>query len=206
MSITFELAALTLPGIADPAIAIAASRAGAVGIVDVSFVRDKQHAIQAVTRLAELGRHRCGVRLDPLDEATADAVISTLPPAITLVILTAADRGLIRRQADLLRAKDVEVWLETRTLEQARFATALGVDGVVAKGHEAGGWVTETTTFVLLQQLLAEIDVPVWAQGGIGEHSAAACAAAGAAGAVLDAQRLPAQPVDLLAAQRSGGC
>ena len=200
MSITFEFAALTLPGLAEPAIAIAASRAGAVGILDVSFVRDEQRAVQAVTRLAEFARRRCGVRLDPFDEAVADVVISTLPPAIDRAILTAADRDLVRRQAKLLRARGVELWFEATTLEEARFAAALGFDGVVAKGHEAGGRVGETTTFVLLQQFLSEIELPVWAQGGIGEHSAAACAAAGAAGVVLDAQlaltresRLPAE-------------
>ncbi|MDQ4038682.1 MAG: hypothetical protein M3313_10140, partial [Actinomycetota bacterium] len=152
MSITFGFAALTLPGLADPAIAIAASRAGAVGILDVSFVHDEQRAIHAVSKLAEFARHRCGVRLDPFGEATADAVISTLPPAVNLAILTAPDHDLLRRQAELLRARDVELWLEATTLEEARVAGALGFDVVVAKGHEAGGRVGETTTFVLLQQ------------------------------------------------------
>ncbi|MGH8905929.1 MAG: SDR family oxidoreductase [Egibacteraceae bacterium] len=184
----FEFIALTLPGIADPAIAIAASRAGAVGVVDVSFVADAEMAVRAVARLARFGRGRCGVRLDPADEGVADAVISTLPPAVNVAILAPAGRELVRRQAELLRARDVEVLLEATSLDEARLAVDLGLDGVIAKGHEAGGRVGETTAFVLLQQLLSETALPVWAQGGIGGHSAAACAAAGAAGAVLDAQ------------------
>ncbi|MGH3997016.1 MAG: beta-ketoacyl synthase N-terminal-like domain-containing protein, partial [Pseudonocardiaceae bacterium] len=45
-------------------------------------------------------------------------------------------------------------------------------------------------TFVLLQQLLADprINIPIWAAGGIGLHTAAAAVAGGAAGVVLDAQ------------------
>ncbi|MGQ0716629.1 MAG: nitronate monooxygenase [Pseudonocardiales bacterium] len=185
---TFEFAAVTLPGLADPTIPIAASRAAAIGIVDVSLVGDPQLAVDAVRTLARFGRHRCGVRLDPRDEATADAVSSVLRPPVELVVLTPAAPDLLRRRVDLLRAAGVELWLEVTAVEEARLAADLGFASVIAKGHEAGGRVGEMTTFVLLQQLLAEIELPVWAHGGIGEHSAAACAAAGAAGVVLDAQ------------------
>ena len=43
---------------------------------------------------------------------------------------------------------------------------------------------------MLLQQLLAdaEFDLPVWACGGVGPHTAAAAVAGGAAGVVLDTQ------------------
>ena len=61
---------------------------------------------------------------------------------------------------------------------------------LVAKGHEAGGAVGEETTFILLQRLLREFTLPIWAHGGIGLHSSAACYVAGAAGVVLDSQLL----------------
>ncbi|SFQ69834.1 Acyl transferase domain-containing protein [Amycolatopsis arida] len=65
-----------------------------------------------------------------------------------------------------------------------------GADGVIAKGCEAGGSVGPTTTFILLQRVLADpaVDAPVWAWGGIGPHTAAAAVAGGAAGVVLDTQ------------------
>jgi NAD(P)H-dependent flavin oxidoreductase YrpB (nitropropane dioxygenase family) len=185
---TFEFAAVTLPGLTDPAVAIAASRAGATGIVDLSLVGDPRRAVDAVHTLARFGRHRCGVRLDPRDEATSDAITSVLRPPVDLVVLAPAAPDLLRRRAELLRATDVELWLEVTTVEEAKLAVDLGACTVIAKGNEAGGRVGETTTFVLLQQLLGKIGLPVWALGGIGEHSAAACAAAGAAGVVLDAQ------------------
>jgi len=40
----------------------------------------------------------------------------------------------------------------------------------------------------LLQQLVAELDLPVWAAGGIGVHTAAGAVAGGATGIVLDSQ------------------
>ena len=40
----------------------------------------------------------------------------------------------------------------------------------------------------LLQALRRQFDVPIWAQGGVGLHTAAACIAGGASGVVLDSQ------------------
>jgi acyl transferase domain-containing protein/NAD(P)H-dependent flavin oxidoreductase YrpB (nitropropane dioxygenase family) len=184
----FEFAALTLPGLADPSVAIAASRAGQIGVVDVSLVGDERSAVTAVETFARLARSRGGVRLDPREVSVVDAVVSALPPLVDVVILAPADPDVLGGLVERLRARGVRLWLEATTMEEARLAAGLGCDGVVAKGHEAGGRISDMTTFVLLQQLRAQIDLPVWAHGGIGAHSAAACAAAGAAGVVLDAQ------------------
>ena len=80
--------------------------------------------------------------------------------------------------------------LEVTSSTQAASARKAGFSALIAKGHEAAGCVGEESTFVLLQRLLAEHDLPVWAMGGIGIHSAAACFAGGAAGVVLDSQVL----------------
>ena len=69
-----------------------------------------------------------------------------------------------------------------------RVAIAAGAHGLIAKGCEAGGRIGDETTFVLVQRLATELGVPVWAAGGIGEHTAAACIAGGATGVVLDSQ------------------
>ncbi|WP_241996312.1 type I polyketide synthase [Kribbella antiqua] len=79
------------------------------------------------------------------------------------------------------------VLVEVTSLEEARQAAAAGADGLLARGHEAGGRVGELSTFVLLQQLV-DLDVPVWAWGGIGPRTAAAAVLGGAAGVVLDTQ------------------
>ncbi|CAM2068494.1 SDR family NAD(P)-dependent oxidoreductase [Sulfidibacter corallicola] len=79
--------------------------------------------------------------------------------------------------------------VQVKSLAEARQAVARGACGLIAKGNESGGSVGDESCFILLQRLLAEIHrVPIYAQGGIGRHSAAAAVAAGAAGVVLDTQ------------------
>ncbi|GAA1710370.1 hypothetical protein GCM10009765_69610 [Fodinicola feengrottensis] len=67
---------------------------------------------------------------------------------------------------------------------------AAGAYGVIARGNEAGGEVGELSSFVLLQQLLADprITCPVWVAGGIGPRTAVAAVVGGAAGVVLENQ------------------
>jgi acyl transferase domain-containing protein/NAD(P)H-dependent flavin oxidoreductase YrpB (nitropropane dioxygenase family)/NADP-dependent 3-hydroxy acid dehydrogenase YdfG len=104
------------------------------------------------------------------------------------MILTPWDPEVLRQQVPDLRQRRLTVLLEVTCLEQAQLGEQLRVDGLIAKGHEAGGWVGEETTFILLQRLLSQVHLPIWAQGGIGLHTAAACYAAGATGVVLDSQ------------------
>src|SRR2546427_454978 len=69
-------------------------------------------------------------------------------------------------------------------------ACAGGGYGVIARGMEAGGRVSDLSSFVLTQQLLADdtLGLPVWVCGGVGPRTAAACVIGGAAGVVLDNQ------------------
>ena len=83
-----------------------------------------------------------------------------------------------------------QVLLQVTTIEQAHVGIDVKADGLIAKGNEAGGWVGQETTFILLQRLASQVSLPVFAQGGIGIHTVAACYAAGAAGVVLDSQLL----------------
>src|SRR5262249_12793229 len=82
------------------------------------------------------------------------------------------------------------------SLDEAIRAEALGGDGLILKGQEAGGRVGAETAFILLQrwhahrQAGARTNLPVWVQGGVGLHTAAACLVAGATGVVLDSQLL----------------
>ena len=75
------------------------------------------------------------------------------------------------------------------SVEEARQAEQLGAAGIIIKGNEAGGLVGYESTFILFQRVIKEIqNIPVWVQGGIGLHTAAAFKALGAPGVVLDSQ------------------
>jgi NAD(P)H-dependent flavin oxidoreductase YrpB (nitropropane dioxygenase family) len=182
-----ERIAFTPAATFDPAIAIAASRAGAVGMLDLEHARSERDALAAVRRLARYGGRECGVKLDGGSQLAA-AITAALPESVRWILLTATDSDELRAHVARVRRRGAVLLLEATTAEAAALGEELEVDGLVAKGHEAGGRVGEETTFVLLQRLLARRTLPVWAHGGIGLHSAAACLAAGAAGVALDAQ------------------
>ncbi len=91
-------------------------------------------------------------------------------------------------------------FVEVTTVEQASRAIAAGATRLVACGAEGGGLVSHESTLVLVRRVLGvaePVGVRVWARGGVGPDSAAACTAAGAAGVMLDSQLLSADDVPL---------
>lgn len=186
----FQIIALSPPGLFDPAIAIAASRAGEIGILDLEYVRKEEAARAALGKLALYARNSCGVRLDAGDDEFFSRLIGHLPEQTEYVILTGIDFKNLSGQVEALRGRNITVLWESKSLDQALQGVDAGVDGLIAKGNEAAGWVGQETAFILLQRLLRNTSLRVWAQGGIGSHSAAGCYAAGAAGVVVDSQLL----------------
>ncbi|MDQ4093815.1 MAG: nitronate monooxygenase, partial [Actinomycetota bacterium] len=157
-------------------LAAALARAGAVGVLDLG--RDAGRARAALADVCRWWHGRFAVRAPekcPLSPAD-------LPEQVDAVVHGAGSQwpSVPGRRA----------FIEVVSVAQAHAAVQAGAYGLIAKGAEAGGRVGATTTFVLLQQLLADpqIGVPIWAAGGIGPHTAAAAVAGGAAGVVLDTQ------------------
>ena len=201
-----DFAVLSPCGRPDARLPIAASRAGALGVLDLQLPCDRRAALDALRDLAERGRGRFGVQVADDEELLGLALEAAARPPD--VVLLGGPRGRdIARHVALARAHGVRTFLIATSLEEALAGEAAGVDGVVAKGHEAAGWVGEESTFVLLQRLCAALHVPVWVQGGVGRHTAAACVVAGAEGAVLDAQVLLARetPLDEVVQSRLAG-
>ncbi|MBN1656109.1 MAG: SDR family NAD(P)-dependent oxidoreductase [Deltaproteobacteria bacterium] len=156
------------------------SRAGGLGILDLSF----SPSLDGVdfNRLDENGVEY-GVLVRSADS-------HRVPQACRLVVIV--EPGPI----EAVRARKRAVFAQVRSLEEALQAVAFGVDGLIAKGSESASLVGEQTSFVLLQRILSEVSTPIWSQGGIGPHTAAAAIAGGASGVVLDSQLalLPGSP------------
>ncbi len=161
---------------------VACWRAGALGIVDGMQAGLTAGMIRKLDRFG-VGSYAIRLRADQIGvEAFTEP--GQLPDVIVCAVPWNVDA--LARACDRLHALGRTVVCEVLSVEEADAALASGVDGLVAVGNEAGGWVGEDTTFILLQNVLALTDRPVWARGGIGPRSAAGCLAAGAAGVVLD--------------------
>ncbi|SHM26382.1 type I polyketide synthase [Streptomyces yunnanensis] len=167
----------------DPRLVAAVCRAGGLGVLDLG--RGRRRAARAALQLVRQWvpgpfgvRVGAGCALGPEDLAANGGVHT---------VLLDADAGL--GPGDLAAGRH-RVLAEVTGYEEALAAARAGAHGLVARGNEAGGRVGELSTFVLLQQLVAdpELGLPVWACGGIGPHTAAAAVVGGAAGVVLDTQ------------------
>ena len=187
MSNVFQIATLN-PGLLQPSIAVATQRAGGLGILDFECVCDHSTVAASIRRFNDAVRSPFGVKLSGDTPELLARLIADLPNQLKTIVLTSACPQSLREQVHILRDKKVTTLLEARCLEHAKSGEVIGVDGLVAKGHEAGGRVADETTFILLQRFRDEVALPVWAHGGIGLHTAAACVAAGAAGIILDTQ------------------
>ncbi len=182
----FEILAMSPGGSCSLELARAATQAGAVGMLDFQAC-DAALAdagwMQLLESLPIEGRP--GFRVHSGQHALAETLLrAATGRAITVVV--AGDSAALQTFADRVAKPHQQRWLAEVTRADGLDALPPQFDGLVARGHEAGGWVGEDTSFILLQKLLARTKQPVLVQGGIGVGTAAACRAAGAAGVVLD--------------------
>ncbi|WP_432843331.1 SDR family NAD(P)-dependent oxidoreductase [Dactylosporangium sp. CA-092794] len=166
-----------------PRVVAAAAAGGGIGVLDLA--EGDRRALRALERAAAWSGGPIGVRVPAGCTATPADVERAAPGRVTLVVLPAGGGWPLREAAERYR-----VLVEVNSQAQARAAAAAGAHGLIARGSEAGGRTGELSSFVLLQQLLADagLDLPVWVAGGIGPRTAAACVVGGAAGVVLDSQ------------------
>ncbi|MDV7210010.1 SDR family NAD(P)-dependent oxidoreductase [Azotobacter beijerinckii] len=191
--------AITPAGHLDSKIAIAACRAGDIGILDLGCQHDPEATRAAIQGLAASAgpNAQWGIRWDTLGSAQRglEQLAEFIPHRVPILVLAglkpddlvftgmqpkelAALKKKIKR---LARKIFVEVW----DLPSALAAEASGCDGLILKGHESGGWVSRHSSFILLQELHGRVNIPYWVQGGMGTHTAAAAVLAGATGVVL---------------------
>lgn len=128
-----------------------------------------------------------GVSRVPFNQESAD-VLAEFKPAVVSFHFGLPAAGLVAQ----VKSWGAKVLSSATTVAEARWLEANGADGIIAQGFEAGGHrgmfltedlSTQSGTFVLLPQIVAAVNIPVIAAGGIaGAQGVAAATALGAAG------------------------
>jgi nitronate monooxygenase len=123
----------------------------------------------------------------PFDQESAD-ILAEFTPAVVSFHFGLPSPELLAR----VRGWGAKVLSSATTVEEARWLVAHGVDAVIAQGLEAGGHrghflsddlTRQMGTFALVSRIVAAVDVPVIAAGGIADAAGVAAALAlGAAG------------------------
>ena len=191
----FTISILTPANALHPELAVAGARAGASIFFDIGFCREidlpqvKNNLARTLECIPESAI--VGLRFYPDQAVYCPSLLEHLSERSHTLLLAGWDVSSAARTAASLPLSDRRDWyLEVTDVSQIESLDEAGVrlTGIVAKGHECGGWVSESSSFILVQQFLAKSNYPVHVQGGIGLSTAAACRAAGAAGVVLDDQ------------------
>lgn len=186
---SFRIFVLNPVGHPDPALAIAACRAGAVGVLNAEGGMARADLHTGLEALANLGRGKFGVKLG--DPASSLAVLADfIGRGLAHLVVPVSALSSHADQLQVLRHEGICIWAEVIDAQALDGELACQPDGWWAKGNEAGGFVGSQGAFVLLQSMVARSGLPVLVRGGIGVHAAAACKVGGAAGVVLDDQLL----------------
>jgi nitronate monooxygenase len=168
-------------GVGTTELAAAVSEAGALGML-AGNGRDPAAVQQAAEQVRVRTPAPFGISfLVPFLEDRAVVACAAEQAAVVEFFYGAPDAALVA----LVHAGGALACWQVGSVREARAAAEAGCDLVVAQGVEAGGHVRgEVGVLPLLDDVLAAVDVPVLAAGGIGSgRSLAAVLAAGAAGA-----------------------
>ncbi|WP_420117686.1 beta-ketoacyl synthase N-terminal-like domain-containing protein, partial [Micromonospora sp.] len=166
-----------------PRITAAAAAGGGRGIIDLATGDD--WSLRALARAASWSSAPIGIRVPAGCQASPAEVDRAAAGRVDLIVVEPTSPWPLAEITGHHR-----VLVEVTSRAEAHAAAAAGAHGLIARGMEGGGRVGELSSFVLLQQLVADdtLDLPVWVAGGIGPRTAGACLVGGAAGVVLDTQ------------------
>src|SRR6056297_1324576 len=156
----FRIVVQTPQAATDPSLAIAAARAGHIGILGLPRAAGSP-ACDSVDRLCAGARGAFGLAVVDLREESVALLVDAAARGAGWAVVSAdaalADPPVLKR----LGKVGLRVLIETTDWHPG-LAGLAPCDGIIVKGHEAGGPVGEQTGFILVQKLLAQSGSPVY--------------------------------------------
>ncbi len=152
-----------MANISDGAFAAAVSEAGSLGIIASGGLDGEQ--LREQIRIAQsLTDKPLAVNLMLMSEHVADFAQVVIDCGIKIVTTGAGNPGPF---IPAFKEAGIKIFPVVATCAQAKRVARDGADGVIAEGTESGGHVGEMTTMALVPQVIAAVDIPVIAAGGI---------------------------------------
>ncbi len=147
--------------------AAAVSRSGGFGIIAASGLEGDR--LRAEIRKARaLTNKPFGINIPIYRPNAFEALEIAIEEGVKTITTSAGDPGKVIRRVKEAGLKILHV---VATVEMAKKAEAVGVDGVIAVGAEGGGHVgrDEISTLVLIPQVRDAVRIPLVAAGGIAD-------------------------------------
>lgn len=160
----------------------AVSNAGGLGIIGAGFyepdwVRQQIHLTRQQTS------QPFGLNI-PLTSPFVEPVVEVVLEEKVAIVATGAGNPEI--YIPRFKQAGIKVMTVVASVALAKRLEQAGADAIVAEGTESGGHIGETTTMVLVPQVVDSVQIPVVAAGGIGDgRGLAAVLALGAQGAQM---------------------
>src|SRR4029077_2643022 len=151
-------------GLRGASLAIAGSRAGGVGVLNAELEDDVACVLGELESLATHARGPFGLRIETLDRVGAAALRPFVARGLGWLIVDVESLSSCATEVVDLRQAGVKVLAEVRTPD-AGPAPLDFVDGLLLKGNEAGGYVGEDSSFILLQKWLGRTGLPLYLRG-----------------------------------------
>jgi len=175
-------------GTGTPELAAAVSQAGGLGMLSSTFPMPVDEQLSWVQERTErpVG---VGFFAFELPTRTGELDLAARRARVVDVFWGDPDATVVER----IHAGGAIAFWQVGSLEEAVAAVDAGCDAVIAQGIEAGGHVRGTTPLAaLLRQVIAAVEVPVIAAGGIATGAALAAALNAGASAARVGTRFPA--------------